>query len=103
MKIIKCLTELIGEELADAKKYAELALTYAADQPDASKLFRELSDEEMRHMERLHKCAERAVDEHRKTKGDPPAEMLAVYNYLHQRHVAEAKEVKIMQGMFDAR
>lgn len=103
MKIIKCLAELISEELADAKKYAELALTYASDQPDAAKLFRELSDEEMRHMERLHKAVERAIDEHRRTKGDPPAEMLAVYNYLHGRHIAEAKEVKIMQGMFDGR
>lgn len=103
MKIIKCLTELIGEELADARKYAELALTYATDQPDAAKLFRELSDEEMRHMERLHKAAEKTVEEHRRTKGDPPAEMLAVYNYLHQRHITATKEVKIMQGMFDAR
>lgn len=103
MKIIKCLTKLIEEELADAKKYAELALSYAADQPDAAKLFRELSDEEMRHMERLHKAAERVIEEHRKTKGDPPAEMLAVYNYLHDRHITEAKEVRIMQGMYDGR
>lgn len=103
MKIIKCLTKLIEEELTDAKKYAELALTYASDQPDASKLFRELSDEEMRHMERLHKAAEKVIEEHLRTKGDPPAEMLAIYNYLHERHITEAKEVKIIQGMFDAR
>lgn len=103
MRIIKCLTELIGEEIADAKKYAELALTYASDQPDAAKLFRELSDEEMRHMERLHKAAEKTIEEHRRMKGDPPAEMLAVYNYLHERHIAAAKEAKIMQGMYDSR
>lgn len=103
MKIIKCLTGLIEEELADAKKYAELALTYATDQPDAAKLFRELSDEEMRHMERLHKAAEKVIEEHRRTKGEPPSEMIAVYNFLHERQIALAKEVRIMQGMYDER
>lgn len=103
MKIIKCLTKLIEEEVADAKKYAELALTYATDQPDAAKLFRELSDEELRHMDRLHKVAERVIEDHRKAKGDPPAEMLAVYNFLHERQIAAAKEVKMLQGMYDER
>lgn len=103
MKIIKCLTTLIEDELSDAKKYAELALTYAADQPETAKLFRELSDEEMRHMERLHKAAEKVIDEHRRTKSDPPAEMLAVYNFLHDRQIALAKEVKVLQGMYDER
>lgn len=103
MKVIKCLTALIEEELADAKKYAELALTYATGQPETAKLFREFSDEEMRHMERLHKAAEKAIEEHRRTKGDPPAEMLAVYNFLHDRQIVLAKEVKVLQGMFDDR
>ena len=103
MKIIKCLTGLIEEELSDAKKYAELALTYAAEQPEAAKLFRELSDEEMRHMERLHKAAEKVIAEHRRTKGEPPAEMPAVYSFLHERQIALAKEVKVLQEMFDDR
>ncbi len=103
MKIIKCLTELVEEELSDAKKYAELALKFEADQPEAAKLFRELSDEEMRHMERLHKCAEKVIEEHRRAKGELPDEMLAVYNFLHNRQIALAKEVKIMQGMYDGR
>lgn len=100
MKIVKCLSELIGEELDDAKKYAELALKWKSERPEAAKLFRELSGEEMRHMERLHTVAEDIIAEHRKTNGEPPAEMLAVYNYLHERQIEQAKEIKILQAMY---
>ncbi len=100
MQIIQCLTELIDDELADAKRYAELALQYRDAHPDAAKLFRSLSDEEMRHMERLHAAAEEIIAEHRRTKGEPPADMLAVYRYVHGKETEKAKEIKIIQAMY---
>ncbi len=100
MKLIQLLTDLINDELDDAKKYAELALQYKEQHPETAKLFRALSDEEMRHMERLHAAAEEIIAEHRRTKGEPPADMLAVYRYVHGKETEKAKEIKIIQAMY---
>lgn len=100
MKIIKCLSEYIHEELDDAKKYAEKALQIKQEYPEAADLMYQLSQEEMTHMNRLHVEAEKIIAEYRKTEGEPPAPMMAVYDYLHEQAIAKAKEVKIMQNMY---
>lgn len=101
MKLIQLLTELINDELDDAKKYAELSLQYKEQHPDTAKLFRALSDEEMRHMERLHAAAENVIAEYKRDKGEPPADMLAVYRYVHDQETKRAREIKILQAMYD--
>ena len=100
MKIIKCLSELISEELDDAGKYIDLALKWKDTDQRAANLFSELSDEEMGHMERLHRLATDKITKYRAEKGDPPADMMAVYNYLHEKHVEKAAEIRIKQNMY---
>ena len=102
MKIIKCLSEKIGEELKDAEDYIDLALKWKESDQRAANLFSELSDEEMGHMDRLHRLVVDKITKYRTEKGDPPAEMMAVYNYLHAKHVEKAAEVRIKQNMFKA-
>ena len=55
MKIIKCLSEKIQDELQDAADYIDLAMKWKQDEPETADLFYELSVEEMGHMEKLHK------------------------------------------------
>lgn len=100
MKIIEKLSEMIDEELSDAKKYAKCALEYKETDPMLAKTFFELSTEEMRHMELLHKEVVRQISEHRKEKGDPPAAMQTIYDYLHGKQVEKAEEVKRYQNMY---
>ena len=102
MKIIKCLAEKIEEELKDANAYIDLAMTWKDEQPDSAKVFYELSLEEMGHVDKLHAEVARLISEYRQQTGEPPKEMLTLYNYLHEKHVAEAMSIKVKQGMFRA-
>ena len=102
MKIIKCLSELIEEELSDAEKYIDLAMKWRTDEPDTADLFYELSTEEMGHMDKLHQEVTELIDEYRKQNGEPPKEMMVLYEYLHEKHIGKATEIRIKQGMYKA-
>ena len=100
MKIIETLSEKIAEEIHDAKEYAKMALEVRVTYPDLAQTLFDLSTEEMGHMSRLHSAVADIIEKYRKEKGDPPAAMLAVYDYLHKKQIDQAAEVKAMQAMF---
>ena len=100
MKIIEKLSEKISEEIHDAKCYAQMALETRETFPDLSRTLYEISTEEMGHMSRLHSAAADIIAQYRKDKGEPPAAMLAVYEYLHKKQIEQAAEVKALQAMY---
>jgi Mn-containing catalase len=100
LKIIKDTCDYIDEELCDAEKYIKRALEVKQDYPELAELFNMLSSEEMKHMQMLHNQVVKLIDNYRKTEGEPPASMLAVYDYLHQKFIDHAKEIKILQQMY---
>ena len=100
MQIIKCLSELIEEELSDSQKYADLSLKWRNEEPDTADLFHELSVEEMGHVDKLHEEVTELIEEYRKEHGEPPREMMTLYNYLHEKHIATATQIRVKQGMY---
>ena len=102
MKIIKCLSELIEGELNDAEHYIDLAMKWKAEEPDTADLFYELSVEEIGHMEKLHQEVTELIEEYRKEHGEPPKDMMVLYDYLHEKHIGKATQIKVMQGMYKA-
>lgn len=100
MKIIEKLSDMIEEELHDAEKYINCAMNHAEDRPTLAETFYRLSMEEMQHMSLLHEQVAKIIDDYRKAKGEPPADMMAIYNYVHKKHIAKAAEVKNKQMIY---
>lgn len=100
MKIIKVMSEKIKEELKDAEAYIDLATEWKKEQPEVADLFAELSAEEMGHVNKLHTKVTELITSYRETNGEPPAGMLAVYDYLHEQQIESAMRIRIKQSMY---
>ena len=100
MRIIQILSERIEEELDDSFEYIEMAIQYKEEFPQVAKTFYELSMEEMRHMEMLHIEGAALIKKHREEHGEPPAAMLAVYEYLHKKDIEKSAKIKLLQNHF---
>ena len=103
MKIIELLSEHIEEEIKDAQTYAKMALEYKAEYPGLAETLYSLSIDEMGHMNSLHEEVVKIIDKYKKEHGEPPAAMLAVYEYLHKKQIDHAKEAKTYQAMYKER
>lgn len=100
MKVIEKLENFIDSEIHDAEVYAKCALKYKESDPTLAKLFYDLSTEEMRHMDLLHGEVVRQIEQYRKANGEPPSSMQAIYDYLHEKQIDKAKDVKSCQSMY---
>lgn len=100
MKIIKELSEMIEEELEGAENYAHHALELKDSNPTLARVFYDISNQEMLHVSALHAEVTKLIEQHRREHGEPPASMLAVYDYLHKRHIDHASRVKILQNQY---
>lgn len=100
MKIIKEISEMIEEELEGAEHYVECALQYKADNPSLADVFYEISTQEMRHVNMLHDEVTKLIKMHREKHGEPPAVMMAIWDWQHKRHIDFTKEIKILQNQY---
>lgn len=100
MKIIKELADLIEEELEGAENYAKLAGHYKAEHPELAATFYDISLQEMHHVNLLHDEVTRLIRAYRDKHGEPPAAMLAIYDWQHKKQIEEAAEVKRYQEIY---
>lgn len=96
MKIIMKLVSLIDDELCGAKEYIKLAMHNREDHSHLADTFADLAEEEMGHVSKLHDEVTRLIEEVRQRDGEPPAGMLAVYDYEHKKQISKASKIKQM-------
>lgn len=53
-------------------------------------------------MKKLHEEVTELIEEYRKEKGEPPKEMMVLYEYLHENHIKQATQIRIKQGIYKA-
>ena len=51
-------------------------------------------------MNLLHNEVTTIIKRYRETNGEPPVEMMAVYDYLHNKQIENSLEVKTLQNMY---
>lgn len=100
MKIIEELEDAIDDEIHDIKKYAKMAIKLKADHPGLAQVLYTISTQEEAHKNMLHNEVVKIIEQHRSTNGAPPAEMMAVYDYVHKKHIEKAAEAKRYQEMY---
>lgn len=96
MKIIQKLADMISEEITDAHKYARCYEEYKDFEPELSRMFSTLANEELNHAAIIHTQVVRIIKKYREEQGEPPAHMQTIYDYLHQRNIDKANEVRLM-------
>lgn len=100
MKIIKELEEKIEDEIHDIKEYAKMASAVKAEHPNLAQVLYNISVQEDAHQAILHKEVVKLVEEHRRTHGEPPPAMMAVYEYVHGRHIEKLAEARRYQDVY---
>lgn len=100
MKMIELLSDHIQDELDDACTYIKLALEYKDTEPEVAQLFYKLSGEEMNHMELLHNRVVACIENYKRTNGEAPAGMKALYDFVHRREGKQAEGIVNLQNMY---
>lgn len=100
MKLIEKLSNKIEEEIWDAKSYVKMAIEVKEEYPELSRTLYNISTQEMEHMNLLHGEVTQIIKRYRETQGEPPADMMAVYDYLHKKQIDMSLEVKTLQSMY---
>lgn len=93
MKDIKELSELIDDEIEAASDYAEAAERTTHE--DLRRLYIELANAELGHIEKLHGKAKELIAQTR-TKGIvPPLGMMQMWEHEHERMIRKVSKIKM--------
>ena len=100
MKLIRDLEEAISDEISDIRKYAKWAAALKDSHPALAQVLYNISVQEDGHQAALHNEVVKLIEEHRRSHGDPPATMKAVYDYLHQKSIDDLADARMYQEVY---
>lgn len=100
MKLIRDLEEMIEDEIRDIKKYAKMAAQVKDEHPALAQVLYNISVQEDAHHAALHNEVVKIVEDYRRNHGEPPAAMMAVYEFMHKRHIDDLADARKYQDIY---
>lgn len=100
MKLIKYLEDAIEEEIEGVKGYAKKAVELKDEHPNLAQVLYNISVQEDAHHAALHKESVKVIEDYRRNHGEPPAAMMAVYEYVHQKHIDALADARRYQDVY---
>ena len=100
MKIIRDLEEMISEEIDGVRNYARMAAHVKDEHPGLAQTLYNISVQEDAHQAALHNEVVKIIEEHRRTHGEPPSAMMAVYDFMHKRHIDDLANARKYQDIY---
>ena len=99
-ELIKKLAERVEEEICDMRWYAQKACELKSTYPEIAESMYQISTQEESHAKILHERAEALITKHRDSGNSVPSDMLAVYEYIHNRALEKKEEAIRYQQMY---
>ena len=99
MKKIKWIAEKIEEELRDAEEYSKAAHHYKDSDNELSRCCASLAEEELKHSDKLHREAIRAIQEYRDSGHEALAAMQAVWDWEHDKMIDHTARIRHMLAL----
>ena len=96
MKLISDLVDTMMEEVHDAKHRIKKAYELKAEYPEIAKREYDIAVQELMHADKDHASAVELITAYRKSNGEPPADMLAIWNEKHEKYMDKYAKVKVM-------
>lgn len=100
MKIIKVMSEDIERELDLAEDCIKNAVQYKSEFPDVARAYDNLCTTHLNSIKVLHDQVVSIINKYKNEKGEPPAPMMAIYEYLHERQINKTVGVRNLQEIF---
>ena len=101
MERVADLARLMHEEVADARKYAKMALLEKdTGSLQNAKTFAEIANQELGHADKLHSMAVDLIADKKRGGAEAPAGMERVWEYEHGRIIDETAAVRNLLQMF---
>jgi rubrerythrin len=100
MKLIAKLVDRIEDEIDDVKFYAKLASEVKDTHPSLAHVLYTISVQEDAHHAALHAEVVKIIEQYRKEHGEPPAAMMAVYEYEHRKMIEKMAEARRYQEIY---
>lgn len=96
MEKIAKLSDMMHEEIADAKKYAKCALKAKDTDPQDARVFAELANQELGHADKLHNMVVEVM-----RAGNVPESMQYLWDFEHGKIIDETAEARGLLMMIE--
>jgi len=88
--------------LQDAERDAQKALNYRESDPDLAHMYLDHSKDAMKAIQEKHSDVKKWIKDVEVQGQKPPAGMMEMYQYIHDRHIVTAEKIAELQKRYDA-